>query len=142
MQDRDQRPDRRRRDRRARVKVGVDDVPHEEEAGEAVREGERDDPAARAERERPPLDPLEVDLVAGEEEQHAEAEVREETRRGVDLGEACDLRADQDPEQQLDDDDREDEPRRDERRDDRRDGRRGDDDEERLGVDADHEMRI
>ncbi len=84
-----------------------------------------------------PRDPLEVDLVAGEEEEHAEAEVGEEIDEVIRLGEAEDFGADDDPQQQLDDDDRRCElSRYDGDRDRRRSGDH-DDDEEGLAVDLD-----
>ena len=51
-------------------------------------------------------DPLEVDLVAGEEEEHAEPEVREEVEELVGLREAQHVGTDQDPEDDLEDHDR------------------------------------
>ena len=73
---------------------------------EPVGEADREQPAERAELQRLALDPLEVDLVAGEEEEHPEAEVGEEVDEVVGVGEVEDFGADEDPEQQLDDDHR------------------------------------
>ena len=136
-QDRDQRPDRRRRQRRARVEERDHDPGGGQHAADPVGEREREQPAPGAERQRPAADALEVDLVAGEEEQHPEPEVGEEVDEVVAAGEAEDLRADHDPEQELDHDHRRGESTRQDDDGDR--GDRGDDDdhEERAGVDVD-----
>ena len=76
-----------------------------EQAADPVGEQERESqPQAPSFSGRPR--PLEVDLVAGEEEQHAEPEVGEEVDEVVALGEPEHLGADHDPEQQFDHDDR------------------------------------
>ena len=75
-------------------------------AADRVGEQHREHPAPGAEPQRPALDPLEVDLVAGEEEEHAEAEVGEEVDEFVVVGEVEDFRADHDPQHQLEHHDR------------------------------------
>jgi hypothetical protein len=97
--------------------------------------------AEGAKRQRPAADPLEVELVAGEEEEHAEAEVGEEIDEVVGFGQVQHVGADDYPQQQLDHDDRRREtPRQDGDRD-RGKGGDHDDDEERLGVDLDQGAR-
>jgi hypothetical protein len=49
------------------------------------------------------MDPLQIDLVAGEEEEHPKPEVRKELDELIDLSETKDLGPDSDPQQQLDD---------------------------------------
>ena len=88
-----------------------------------VGERDREQPAERAELQRRPLDPLEVDLVAGEEEEHAEAEVGEEFDEVGGLGQVEDFGADDDPQQQLDHDHRGRKPLRHDRDRDRGQGR-------------------
>jgi hypothetical protein len=66
---------------------------------------DRDRPADGAQLERAAADPLEVDLIAGEEEEHSEPEVGEEFGEVVDVGEAEDVRSDRDPHHQLEHDD-------------------------------------
>ena len=84
-QDRDQGADRGGRHRRARVAEGE----HHPAPRPAPRLSRRRAPARAPSRsppaQRPSPDPLEVDLVAGEEEQHPQAEVAEEFRGRVDL---------------------------------------------------------
>ena len=134
-QDRDQGADRRRRHRRAGVEEGDDDPGRGEEPAEAVGEDHREQPAEGAELQRLAPDPLEVDLVAGEEEEHPEAEVGEEFDEVVAVGEAEDFGPDQDPQHQLDHDDRRREAFRDDGDGDRGDRGDGDDREEGAGVD-------
>jgi hypothetical protein len=105
-QDGDQRPDRRGRHRRPRIEEREHDAKRRQGATDPVRQGQRYRPPSGAEREREPANPVEVDLLAGEEEEHPQAEVREELDEVVDMGQTHDLRTDQDPQQQLDDDDR------------------------------------
>ena len=81
-------------------------------------------------------DPLEVDLVAGEEEEHPEAEVGEEFDEAVGPGDVENLGADQDAEQELDDDHRGHEAARHGGDGHRRKRGGEDDDEEGLGVDV------
>ena len=69
--------------------------------------------AGRPELQRLPLDALEVDLVAGEEEEHPEPQIAEELGGVVELRDVEALRADPMPEHQLDDDDRDRQLRRD-----------------------------
>ena len=92
----------------------------------------------RAELHRPALDPFEVDLVAGEVEEHPEPEVGEEFDEVVGVGEVEDLRADQDPQEELEDDHRRRIAFRDDRDGDRGDRGDQDDREERGRVDVDH----
>ncbi len=136
-QDRDQRADRRRRHRRPRVEEGEDDAGRGEGAADRVGECDREQPAPGAELERFAADPLEVDLVAGEEEEHPQAEVGEEFDEAVGPGKIEDFGADDDPQQQLDDDNRRREARGNNGDGDRRDGGDRDDDEEGVGVDVD-----
>jgi hypothetical protein len=143
-QDRDQRADRGRGDRRARVDQREHDPRSGEEPPDRVRQREREGPAEHGETQRPAHDPVQVDLVAGEEEQHPEAEVREEVDELRDV-QAEHLRADDDAEQQFDHDRRQQQPAAGHQCGHRpRDGGRRDDDEEvrRLDLDRreDHEL--
>jgi hypothetical protein len=81
----------------------------------------------------------EVDLVAGEEEQHPEAEVREELDEVVRLGEPEHVGPDDDAEEDLDHDDRHRQEAAQQRRGQRGDRRHGDDREEVARVDPDQE---
>ena len=137
-EDRDQRPDRRRRHRRSRVEEGEDDARRREDAADTVGERHRDQPTPGAKPQRPAPDSLEIDLVAGEEEEHAEAEVGEEVNEVIGLGDVEDLGADENAQEQLDDDDGRREAARHQRHRDGREGRDHDDDEKRLCVDVDH----
>ena len=73
-------------------------------------ERDRDRPAGRAAQERTTGDAVLHQLDPREEEQEDEAEVGEKVDVGVDLGPAEPFRADQDPEQDLDDDGRQQDP--------------------------------
>ena len=107
VEDRDQRPDGGGGHRRAHVEQGHDDAGPGEEAADRVGEHERQQPPRHdRELERHALDPVELDLVAREEEQHAEAEIREELDELVRLREVEDLGPDDDAEHQLDHHDR------------------------------------
>ena len=136
-QDRDQGADRGRRHRRARIERGDDEVEGREHGAGGVGDHDREPPSGRAELQRPPADPLEVDLIAGEEEEHAEAEVGEEFDEAVFARDVEHVGADQDPEAELDDDHRRHEAAGDEGHRGRGDGGHEDDDEEGLGVDGD-----
>lgn len=136
-QDRDQGADRGRRHRRAGVDEGVDYAERREDAADRIGERDREQPAVAAEAQRRPPDPFEVDLIAGEVEEHPEAEVGEELAEFVGCSPAEPMRPDRDAEQQLEHDDRRRDPGRQ-----RRDGHRGDcraqhDQEERGRVDVD-----
>jgi hypothetical protein len=114
-----------------------DDPGRGQRAAERVGDHERQGPAVQGQPQRFAADARDVDLVAREEEQHPEPEVREELREGVDLGEAEDLRPDDDAEGQLDHDDGDEQVAPAGGGDDRRRHGRGHDDrEERAGVDA------
>ena len=136
-QDRQERADGGRREGRADVHERDDDARRGQRAAERVRDHQRHGPAVEGQAQRLAADARDVDLVAGEEEEHAEPEVREELRERVDVGEVEHLRSDDHAEGQLDHDDRDEQVasarHRDERR---RHGRRHDDREERAGVDA------
>ena len=82
-EDRDQRADRRRRQRRPDVEERDYDAERGQHAAERVGDRERQEPAQHREPQRLPLDAPDVDLVAGEEEQHAQPEVGEELRERV-----------------------------------------------------------
>ena len=110
-----------------------------EEPADRVGERERDHPAERRQLQRLAADALEVDLVAGEEEQHPEAEAREELDELVRLGEAEHLGPDHDPEHDLDHDDRDRQPARDAAGEQRRERGDGDDRQERSAVDLHHQ---
>jgi hypothetical protein len=97
----------------------------------AVCERQRHGPPDRREPQRPPSDPAEVDLVAGEEEEHPEAERGEEVGEVIRLGHVERLRPDRDPQQQLDDHHRHRDARLDQGGD--RAGRRGGDDDHEEG---------
>ena len=77
-QDRDQCSDRRCRHRRPGVEEREDDSGGGQRSADPIGEGERDGPAHHRKLERTAPDPFEVDLVAGEEEEHSQAEVPEE----------------------------------------------------------------
>ena len=136
-EDRDQGADRGGRQRRARVQEGEHHPGGRQGAADPVGEHQRQQPAPGAERERLAPDPLEVDLVAGEEEQHPEPEVGEEVDELVGLGEAEHLGPDHDPEDQLDHDHRRRQPLRHHDHGDRRQGGGQDDREEGGFVDRD-----
>jgi hypothetical protein len=104
-QDRDQRADRGRRHRRAGVEEGEHDPGRGERPADPIGERDREQPAKRPELHRQALDPVEVDLVAGEEEEHPEPEVGEEFDEVIGLREAEQFWADHDPQQQLEHDD-------------------------------------
>ena len=74
-----------------------------EQGAERVGERQRQQPAENGQPQRAAADALEVDLVAGEEEEHAQAEAREELEEVVWLGQAQQLGADHDAEHDLDD---------------------------------------
>jgi hypothetical protein len=134
-QDRDQRSDRGRGDGRAGVEQREHDPDGCQHPADRVRQGERDRPAECGQAQRRAGDSLEVDLVAGEEEQHSEPEVGEELDelRHVDPEH---LRPDHDAEQELDDDRREQKAaRRHERRERPGRRRRRDDREEHRRLD-------
>jgi hypothetical protein len=139
-EDRDQGPDRRRRHRRAGVEEGDDDPGCRKQAAEPVGEPDGQRPAQRAQLHRRPLDPLEVDLVAGEEEEHPEAEVGEEVDELVGVGELEDFGADHDSQDQLEDDDRRREALWDGGDHDRGEGGDDHDREKGVGVDRDHRL--
>jgi hypothetical protein len=109
-EDRDQGADRGRGERRA----GVERRDHEPRCREdrrgAVRDHERERPPVSREPQRRAADPPQVDLVAGEEEEHPEAEVGEELREVIDMPDPQHVRADDDPKHELEDDRRHDEP--------------------------------
>jgi len=73
-EDRDQRADRGRRERGAHVDQRDDDAERGEDPAQRVRDDERQRPAGEGEAQGMPFDPADVDLVAGEEEEHPEAE--------------------------------------------------------------------
>ena len=56
-------------------------------ASERIGQDQRQEPAENGKPKRAPADPLEVDLVAGEEEEHAQPETREEVEEVVGIGE-------------------------------------------------------
>ena len=140
-EDRDQGSDRCGRHRRARVEEGDHDPGGGEQPADPVGERHRERPADRAEPQRPPADPLEVDLVAGEEEEHPEAEVREELDELICGRDVEKVGADEDSQQQLEDDDRRREAPGEDRDGQRGDRRHHDDDEEGACVDRDHRAR-
>ena len=109
-EDRDQRADRRRRHRRADEEQRDHDARGREQAPDRVGERERDHPPGAGEQQRPAADPLEVDLVAGEEEEEPEPEAREEVDELVALRESEYVRPDDDPEDELEDHDGDDHP--------------------------------
>src|SRR3954447_2412572 len=86
-----------------------------------------------------PADPVEVDLVAGEEEQEAQAEAREEVEEVARVGQPEQRGADDDPEHDLHDHPRQRHPPCGQPRQKRGDRRHGDDGEEGAAVDVDHE---
>ena len=109
-----------------------------EQPAQGVREDERQQPSEDGQPERGASDSLEVDLVAREEEEHSEPEVREELDELVRVREAQHVGADQDPEQDLEDDHRQRHARRHQPGHERR-HRAGEDDEEKgLAIDVDH----
>ena len=69
-QDRDQGADRGRRHRRSGVEEGENDPGRRQRAPDPIGQGERDAPSDRGELQGAALDPVEVDLVAREEEEH------------------------------------------------------------------------
>src|SRR5215207_2841840 len=138
--DRDQGPDGGRGYRRSRVEAGNHYAGGGEHAGHGVRQHQRDQPARARELERLALDPLEVDLIAGEEEEHPEAEVAEELGRGIEPGDSGHLWADEDAEHQLDHDHRDHQAGSDDRHEQSGERRDRDDHEERRRVDADHRV--
>ena len=81
---------------------------------------------------------IEVDLIAGEEEQHPQPEVGEELDEVVDVGDSQPLRSDQNPEQQLDHDHRRGKSAGEHGDRDRRHGCRQHHEQERSGVYIDH----
>ena len=96
------------------------------------------EPTHGGELQRRAADALEVDLVAGEEEQHAEAEAGEEVDELIAVREPQHVGPDHDAEDELEHDHRDDRPPPDQG--DPRCGDEGDDDdrEKRLGVDVHH----
>ena len=136
-QDRDERPERRRRERDAEdPALGVDARLLEDRPGDET-DRQRHRPAGRAEPERAARNALLDHLEPGEEEQEHEPEGGEELDVRVGVREAERLRADEDPEDDLDDDGRQEQPVM-QPREDRRDGRRGKDEDERADVGCDH----
>lgn len=67
------------------------------------RDPERDEPARERRLHDPPAQVLEVDLETGDQEQEGDPDQRHHLDGGVDLGPAEHLRADHDPEAELDD---------------------------------------
>ncbi len=136
-QDRDERPERRRRERDAEdPSLGVDaGLLEDRPGGEADRQGHR--PAGRAEPECAAGNALLDHLEPGEEEEEHEPEVGEELDVRVGVREAERLGADEDPQDDLDHDGRQEQPVM-QPREDRRDGRRGKDEDERADVGCDH----
>ena len=103
LEDGDQRADRGRRQRGADIDERHDDAEGRQDAAERVGDHERERPARQPQLQRLPPDALDVDLVAGEEEQHPEPEIAEELRERVHAGEVQQLRPDQHAERELDD---------------------------------------
>ena len=132
-EDRDEGAERRRAQRDAeQPALRVDARPVQREAdGDADRD--RDRPAGRPAHERPAGDAVLDQLDPGEEEQEDESEVGEKVDVGVDLGPPEPLRADQDPEQDLEHDSREDDPAV-QPRENRAGAGGGEDEHERAGV--------
>jgi hypothetical protein len=129
-QDGQERADRRGREGRARVEQRQHHPGCGEDAADRVGERQRQRPSQCRETERAAGDPAQVELVAGEEEQHPEPEVGEEPEE-LRRVEPEHLRPDHDPEQQLDDDHRDEHaPAAEQGRDGARDRGDGDDDEE------------
>ena len=141
-EDRQQGPDRRRREGGSDVDERDDHAGQGEHAAQGVGDRQRHRPAQQPQAQRHAADAGKVDLVAGEEEQHAEAEVAEELRERVDLGEIEQLRPDQHAQDQLDHDHREEQAAPAGHGDQRPRHRRGRDDrEERAGVDLEDRGR-
>jgi hypothetical protein len=109
-----------------------------EDAADDVGKPHREQPARASQLHRLAADALEVDLIAGEEEEHPQAEVGEEVDEAVGAGDVENLRADEDSEEELDHDHRGREPAGDNGDGDCRQRRDQDDDEKGLGVDLDH----
>jgi len=137
-QDRDQRSHRRRRHRRARVQQRQHNAGGRQRRPDPERKRERRHPHERRKLERPPANPVEVDLVPREEEQHRQAEIPEEVRELIDLRDPGNLRPDHDPEQQLDHHHRNDQPPFKHRAQDTGGGGSHDDDEKRRRIDLAH----
>jgi hypothetical protein len=137
-QDRDQGPDRGRGHRGAGEQERQHDSGGGERSTDAVREREREQPARSGQHHWPPPKAREIQLVAGEEEQHPQPEVAEELREVVLPREVEDIRADHDPEQQLEHHHGgRDAPRQGQRGERRHQGGNGDD-QKRLCVNLDH----
>ena len=142
-EDRQQGPDRRRRERGPDVDERDDHAGQGEQAAQGVGDRQRQRPAEQPQAQRHAADAGKVDLVAGEEEQHAEAEVAEELRERIDLGEIEQLRPDQHAERQLDHDHGDEQAAPAGHGDQHACHRRGGDDrEERAGVDLEDRGRV
>ena len=102
-QDRDQGPDRGGGERGPGEHEREHDTRHLEQGAERVGERQRQQPAEDGQPQWAAADALEVDLVAGEEEEHAEAEAGEELDEVIGLGQAEQLGSDHDAEHDLDD---------------------------------------
>ena len=137
--DRQQRPDRGGRKRRADIYERDDNSRRGERATEPVGDRERHRPPEQRKPQRTAANARDVDLVAGEEEQHAQTEIGEELREVIDLRDVESLGPDHHAQHQLEHDHRQEQtaPARDGG--DRPGHRPGHDDrEERSRVDREH----
>jgi hypothetical protein len=100
-QHRHQRPERRSGHRGADEQAGEDHPGCRKRYGKAVSEDEREQPAEQRESQRRARDPMKLDLVAGKEEQEAEAELIEKVQDLATLGQPEHVGADQRAEQDL-----------------------------------------
>ena len=132
-EDRDERAERRRAQRDAEQPALRVETRPVQRVADGDPDRDRDRPAGRPAHERPAGHAVLDQLDPGEEEQEDESEVGEKVDVGVDFGPPEPLRADQDPEQDLEHDGRENDPAV-QPRENRAAARGGEDEHERTGV--------
>ena len=137
-EDRDQGADRGRGQGGSRVEQREHDSGGGQKPADRVGDQERETPSEQAEPQRLAADPAQVDLIAGEEEEHPEAETGEEIGEAVDARSVEHLGTDDHAEDELGDDGGQQQTAPgDQRRDGPGDGGGDHDDHERPRVDPD-----